>query len=112
MYKPINSFGYSCIKKLQRDNLWHAYNEPINFYSAMSFWWKKNISIYSFGFVKIKIVELKYRCLFWKLTNKFQTFILFFSLESFLKTDSANNLLWLSPVGYNYKPGYKPCDLL
>ena len=31
---PINSLGYSCIKKLQRDNLWHAYNEPINFYSA------------------------------------------------------------------------------
>ena len=34
MYMPINSLGYSCIKKLQRDNLWHAYNEPINFYSA------------------------------------------------------------------------------
>ena len=31
---PINPLGYSCIKKLQRDNLWHAYNEPINFYSA------------------------------------------------------------------------------
>ena len=34
MYVPINSLGYSCIKKLQRDNLWHAYNEAINFYSA------------------------------------------------------------------------------
>ena len=33
---PINHLGYSCIKKLQRDNLWHAYNEPINFYSALS----------------------------------------------------------------------------
>ena len=33
---PINSLGYSCIKKLQRDNLWHAYNEPINFYSVPS----------------------------------------------------------------------------
>ena len=33
MYMPINSLGYSCIKKLQKDNLWHAYNEPINFYS-------------------------------------------------------------------------------
>ena len=31
---PINSLGYSCIKKLKRDNLWHAYNEPINFYSV------------------------------------------------------------------------------
>ena len=31
---PINPLGYSCIKKLQRDNLWHAYNEPINFYSV------------------------------------------------------------------------------
>ena len=34
MYMPINPLGYSCIKKLQRDNLWHAYNEPINFYSV------------------------------------------------------------------------------
>ena len=34
MYMPIDSLGYSCIKKLQRDNLWHAYNEPINFYSV------------------------------------------------------------------------------
>ena len=33
MYMPINSLGYSCIKKLQRDNLLHAYNEPINLYS-------------------------------------------------------------------------------
>ena len=32
---PINSLGYSCIKKLQRDNLWPAYNEPINFYSVL-----------------------------------------------------------------------------
>ena len=32
---PINPLGYSCIKKLQRDNLWHAYNEPINFYSVL-----------------------------------------------------------------------------
>ena len=30
MYLPINSLGYPQIKKLQRDNLWHAYNEPIN----------------------------------------------------------------------------------
>ena len=37
MYVPINPLGYSCIKKLQRDNLWHAYNEPINFYSAQKF---------------------------------------------------------------------------
>jgi hypothetical protein len=36
MYMPINPLGYSCIKKLQRDNLWHAYNEPINFYSVLS----------------------------------------------------------------------------
>ena len=35
MYVPINPLGYSCIKKLQRDNLWHAYNEPINIYSAL-----------------------------------------------------------------------------
>ena len=35
MYMPINPLGYSCIKKLQRDNLWHAYNEPINFYSEV-----------------------------------------------------------------------------
>ena len=34
MYVPINPLGYSCIKKLQRDNLWHAYNEPINIYSV------------------------------------------------------------------------------
>ena len=34
MYMPINPIGYSCIKKSQRDNLLHAYNEPINFYSA------------------------------------------------------------------------------
>ena len=34
MYMPINPLGYSCIKKLQRDNLWHAYNELINFYSV------------------------------------------------------------------------------
>ena len=34
MYEPINPLGYSCIKKLQRDNLWHAYNEPINIYSV------------------------------------------------------------------------------
>ena len=33
MYLPINSLGYPRIKKLQRDNLWHAYNMPINFYS-------------------------------------------------------------------------------
>ena len=31
---PINPLGYSCIKELQRDNLLHAYNEPINIYSA------------------------------------------------------------------------------
>ena len=37
MYMPINPLGYSCIKKLQRDNLWHAYNEPINFYSEWDF---------------------------------------------------------------------------
>ena len=35
MYMPINPLSYSCIKKLQRDNLWHAYNEPINFYSVI-----------------------------------------------------------------------------
>ena len=34
MYMPINPLGYSCIKKIQRDNLLHAYNEPINIYSA------------------------------------------------------------------------------
>ena len=34
MYVPINLLGYSCIKKLQSDNLWHAYNEPINIYSV------------------------------------------------------------------------------
>ena len=34
MYMPIDPLGYSCIKKLQRDNLWHAYNEPINIYSV------------------------------------------------------------------------------
>ena len=28
MYVPINPLGYSCIKKLQRDNLLHAYNDP------------------------------------------------------------------------------------
>ena len=37
MYMPINPLGYSCIKKLQRDNLWHAYNEPINIYSVYNF---------------------------------------------------------------------------
>ena len=35
MYVPINPLGYSCIKKLQRDNLLHAYNEPINIYSGL-----------------------------------------------------------------------------
>ena len=34
LYLPINSIGYPRIKKLQRDNLWHAYNEPINIYSV------------------------------------------------------------------------------
>ena len=34
LYLPINSLGYPRKKKLQRDNLWHAYNEPINFYSV------------------------------------------------------------------------------
>ena len=34
MYMPINPLGYPCIKILQRDNLLHAYNEPINIYSA------------------------------------------------------------------------------
>ena len=34
MYMPINPLGYSCVKKLQRDNLLHAYNEPINIYSV------------------------------------------------------------------------------
>ena len=33
MYMPINPLGYSCIKRLQRDNLLHAYNKPINIYS-------------------------------------------------------------------------------
>ena len=37
MYMPINPLGYSCIKKLQRDNLLHAYNEPINIYSVVIF---------------------------------------------------------------------------
>jgi hypothetical protein len=32
---PINPLGYSCIKKLQMDNLLHAYNEPINIYSVL-----------------------------------------------------------------------------
>ena len=36
MYMPINPLGYYCIKKLQRDNLLHAYNEPINIYSVCS----------------------------------------------------------------------------
>ena len=36
LYLPINSIGYPRIKKLQRDNLLHAYNEPINIYSAVS----------------------------------------------------------------------------
>ena len=31
---PINPLGYSCIKKLQRDNLLYAYNEPMNIYSV------------------------------------------------------------------------------
>ena len=35
LYLPINSLGYPRIKKLRRDNLWHAYNMPINFYSVM-----------------------------------------------------------------------------
>ena len=35
MHMPINSLGYSCEKKLQRDNLWHTYNEPINIYSVI-----------------------------------------------------------------------------
>ena len=34
MYMPKNPLGYSCIKKLQKDNLLHAYNEPINIYSV------------------------------------------------------------------------------
>ena len=34
LYLPINSFGDPHIKRLQRDNLWHAYNEPIHFYSV------------------------------------------------------------------------------
>ena len=32
---PINLLDYSCIKKLQRDNLLHAYNEPMNIYSVV-----------------------------------------------------------------------------
>ena len=36
LYLPINSIGYPRIKKLQRDNLWHAYNEPMNIYSVRS----------------------------------------------------------------------------
>ena len=39
MYMTINPLGYSCIKKLQRDNLWHAYNMPINFYSEPQQGW-------------------------------------------------------------------------
>ena len=39
MYVPINPLGYSCIKKLQRDKLLHAYNEPINIYSEASIIW-------------------------------------------------------------------------
>ena len=35
MYVPINPLGYCCIKELQRDNLLHAYNEPINIYSVV-----------------------------------------------------------------------------
>ena len=35
MYVPINPLGYSCIKELQRDNLLHAYNEPIDIYSEI-----------------------------------------------------------------------------
>ena len=54
MYMLINHLGYSCMKKIQRDNLLHAYNEPINIYSvpinrllsmplmkAKSFWFSK-----------------------------------------------------------------------
>ena len=42
MYEPINPLGYSCIKKLQRDKLWHAYNEPINFYSVQALFIKND----------------------------------------------------------------------
>ena len=31
---PISPLGYSRIKELQRDNLLHAYNEPIILYSV------------------------------------------------------------------------------
>ena len=36
---PINPLCYWSIKKLQRDNLLHAYNEPINIYSEASIIW-------------------------------------------------------------------------
>ena len=53
---PINSLGYSCIKKLQRDNLWHAYNEPINFYSV--------VTESQIGEVKMKPLSIVFATLF------------------------------------------------
>ena len=46
MCMPINPLGHSCIKKLQRDNLLHAYNEPINVYSAIEIKKKKRKSTF------------------------------------------------------------------
>ena len=40
----INPLGYSCIKKLQKHNLLHAYNEPINIYSTYALNQLKNYS--------------------------------------------------------------------
>ena len=59
----MNPLGYSCIKKLQRDNLWHAYNEPINIYSVVlvthtPFWTEKIQHIYeTYATDKCKITQ-------------------------------------------------------
>ena len=42
---PTNPLGYSCIEKLQRDNLLHAYDEPMNIYSDAQWYIFNNYSI-------------------------------------------------------------------
>ena len=71
---PINPLGYSCIKKLQRDNLWHAYNEPINFYSAVSV--KSEVLL----ILVLSFFSLKKRGLLYGYTFLFLFFILFGNL--------------------------------
>ena len=60
MYMPINPLSYSCIKKLQRDILWHAYNEPTNFYSVFYDKHNMNIAVLIFANMNLNIKDKTY----------------------------------------------------